>query len=532
MLLFLFVCVYLVNLDALRLTRDDWANIDAMARMLRAHGLAFTVTTIVTNEWLGLSLPRIFSGSWVIQLLVGYLGRFNYVPYYLFILTAHFMASCLIFRIFRRLLASTWLAAILASTFLVLPCATKELFWLNDWFFAIPFDLLVLQVYFLVFPRRFGYVQTSVLFVITAFGQLCGEQTILMFYWSLALALFYALRFSRGEEGKGPVISCAIAGLGALAVMIAYVTRVMKFSPLHSPIQFSLGRTHAYIHSYVHMFKSSLNPASYFFGAASVPLSVKSAMLMALCVLAVTVVFWRAGSSALWEARPRALAYTSLALAGYGVLAVAPLLYGCYTGSRSGPVTSYLFCAAVPFTFLGLCLAVLLGEYLRPRWKAPLQVVLPALVAYFACLTIYSANQVWGFQKIIDDGIWRRIDQVMSYRVSFIVTDNLSENQAQLMAQWKSDAVSDFQADWGIFGRLSAVYGRQFRVGKSVEPTRHKDSLRLRDYYGGSVLVPKNGGLYLAYRYGPTFYDLRNAQLYIFTNLEDFKAFRRRAHRE
>jgi hypothetical protein len=531
-MLFLFVCVYLVNFDALRLTRDDWASIDAMARTLRAHGLAFTVTTIATNEWLGLALPRIFFGSWMIQLLVGYLGRFNYVPYYLFILTAHFGVSCLIFRIFRRLLASPWLAAMLASAFLVLPSATKELFWLNDWFFAIPFDLLVLQVYFLVFPRKSPYAQTGVLFLLTAFGQLCGEQTILMFYWSLSLALFYALRFTRGATRKAMAISCATAALGALAVMLGYVTRVMKFSALHTPIAFSLGRTHDYLVSYAFLFKSALKPTSYVFGSLTVPISAKSGVLMAACVLAIAVVFWKAGSSALWTAKPRALAYTSLALLGYGALAVAPLLYGSYTGARPGPVTSYLFCAAVPFTFLAVCLVVLIGDYLSPRWKTLVQIALPALVAYFACLTIYSANQVWGFQKMVDDGIWRRIDQAMTDRVSFIVTDNLSQNQAQLMAHWDSDAVSDFQADWGIFGRLSAIYGRPFLVGKSVERMKRNDRLRLFDYYGGSALVPKDGGLYLAYRYGPTFYSLKDAQLYVFTSLEDFEAFRRLTHRQ
>jgi hypothetical protein len=384
----------------------------------------------------------------------------------------------------------------------------------------------------LVFPRKSPYVQTSVLFLLTAFGQLCGEQTILMFYWSLSLALFYALRFRRGRERRVVVISCAIAALGAFAVMLAYVTRVMKFSALHTPIEFSLGRTHDYLVSYAHMLKNSLDPTSYFFGSMTVPVSAKSGVLMAVCVLAVAVVFWKAGSSALWAARPRALAYTSLALLGYGALAVAPLLYGSYTGARPGPVTSYLFCAAVPFTFLAICVAVLLAYDFSTRWKTLLQVALPALVAYFACLTIYSANQVWGFQKMVDDGIWRRIDQVMTTRVNFIVTDNLSENQAQLMAHWDSDAVSDFQADWGIFGRLSAIYGRPFHVGKSIVRTERKDTLRLLDYYGGSVLVPKDGGLYLAYRYGPTFYDLKDARLYVFTSLEDFEAFRFGAYRK
>jgi hypothetical protein len=56
--------------------------------------------------------------------------------------------------------------------------------------------------------------------------------------------------------------------------------------------------------------------------------------------------------------------------------------------------------------------------------------------------------------------------------------------------------------------------------------------LRLLDYYGGSVLVPKDGGLYLAYRYGPTFYDLKDARLYVFTSLEDFEAFRFGAYRK
>jgi hypothetical protein len=525
----LFVLVYLANLDSLRLVRDDWANIAEMSRMLQSHGLAGAVERIVTNAWLSSDTPRIFCGAWLVQLFVGYLGRYDYIPYYLFILGAHFCAALLMRRIWFAISGSTWLATLLAAAFLVAPSATNVLFWLNNWFFALPFDILVLQVYVLLFPRRSLAAQIALLLALTAFGQLCGEQTILMFYWSLVAGVLAALRFQHARERVRTVVACASAAAGAALVMIAYVTHVMKFSALQTPVHPSFERSIDYLVGYKRYYLAYFDPASYLYGSATVPVSAKTVVLIVLCLIVVAAACWPKRTRDEMRDATR-LGYAALGLCGYVVSALLPLLYGAYTGARPGPATRYVFCGAIPMTLLVLCVLAYLAAG-RTRVTALARFGLAAFVAYCASLIVYSMGQVWGFQKTADAAVWRAVDRAMTQRTDFVVTANLTERQAQLMPHWYSDAVSDFQADWGIFGRLYAVYGRSFSVGKEVRKDR-SGGLRLLDYYGGSKpLDPRSSGIYLAYRYGSTFESLAPAKLYVFTRLEDFETFKRRERR-
>ncbi|MBN8551208.1 MAG: hypothetical protein J0M12_17985, partial [Deltaproteobacteria bacterium] len=522
LLLTLFAIAFLGGFTCLRIVRDDWSSISNFQRGLDSNW-TWHIGSLISNEWLGLKQARIFFLSWIIQLIVGFFGRFNYVPYYLFILALHCAAAVLLFRVLRQFLQGSACAALLACLYLVLPANTNVLFWLNNWFFSLPFFFLIAQIHLLVFPLRKPVAQCALLTAITTLGQFSGEQPLAMLYLSLGLFFLDALLLGKETQRKQELSIIGAAGVLSAAALLLYVKFVMVFSVADNKLNFSWDLVHEYLRGFFKQFFSTLNPYSWYFGFASVEPSMSTILLSAAALIALVGFFLWNTTKEDWSLNWKRCALLAGILFVFAVAALLPCIYGACSGDRPGASTRYLFVPA--FALVGsvysLLMVLIAALPIALRKYAALPLVLG--VAYAAALTTYSLHNVWGFQKLVDQRIWQAIDAKLEARHSVIVTVNLSEQQGQLMAHYHSDAVSDFQADWGVGSRLWAKYRRPFAVGQSVEEIPNSENMRIRTYYSEYFERPRSDILFVTYRYGPRLRDLLEGEIQVFSSYEDFQ---------
>jgi hypothetical protein len=147
-------------------------------------------------------------------------------------------------------------------------------------------------------------------------------------------------------------------------------------------------------------------------------------------------------------------------------------------------------------------------------------------VMYLSSLSTYTLNRIWKYQKGIDQKIWSQIDQKILPIHTTIVTINLSEQQAQLFPHYQSQAISDFQADWGVSQRLWPIHRRMIQIGQKVEEIPESNNLKVIGYYADSSWeAPKDSVLFVTYKYGKKFSDLKDAKLNVFATYSEFKKF-------
>ncbi len=524
-LLLLFILVYLCGFTALRLVRDDWSSISNFARGMQSNPFGF-VMDVITNRWLGLNQSRIFFFSWLLQIGVGFFGRFNYVPYYLFILTWHLVTSILLFSILRKHLQAPAMAAVLSCVYLVAPANTNVLFWLNNWFFSIPVFFLVLQIYFLTFPRKSTVYQVSLLSLVTICGQFSGEQAIAMFYLSFAIFALHALFTAQGKLRSKEFLQASTSALLSALALTIYIKWVMDYSVTENAVEYSLENVRVYTWHFFNYFRQTLITSSEFYGFDSLPFGTKTIFLIVLETLVVAIIFIWLTSRSEWQMPTRRALIVGGALILYTLAALAPCLYGALTGIRPGVSWRYLFVATFPILGSFILLFGIVFNFSPRRWRHYILVPLSIFVIYLSALTTYTLNRVWKFQKGIDEKIWSQIDAVILPTHNSIVTVNLSEKQAQLVPHYASQAISDFQADWGVSQRLWPTQQRMIGIGQRVEELPGSDNLKVVGYYTGSEWeAPRDSVLFVTYKYGPKYSDLKDARLNVFAKYADFKRF-------
>lgn len=525
LLFILFTLVFLSGFTALRLVRDDWSNIANFARGLQNNPTGF-LRDVFTNQWLGLNQSRIFFFGWYMQMAVGYLGRFNYVPYYLFILFWHFLSSILLFRILRVHLKSPAFAALLSIAYLSAPANTNVLFWLNNWFFSLPIFFLITQVYFLTFPlSKFRY-QIPALFLTTLLGQFSGEQGIAMLYLSPAIFILRALVTLRGEERKMTIISIFVPALLSALALLAYVKFSMVYSVTENTVDYSVERVWVYLVQFFGYLVQTVNLNTEFHGFHSLPFGKKTLLLSTLQALVVIGVFIKMSSSVDWEFPKRRALVMTIVLALFATAGLLPCLYGALTGIRPGASYRYLFVPAFSVTGVLMLLVGICLSFIRPQWRKYAMLPLVGFVIYLSSLSTYTLNRVWRFQQEIDNSIWQRIDAEILPRHTVIITVNLTQDQAQLFPAYYSQAISDFQADWGVSQRLWFAHGRQILVGKRAEEIPGTDKLLVTGYYGDTWETARDSVIFTTYSYGPNFASLKDAKLNVFATYKEFKEFK------
>ncbi len=512
---FIFLIVYIFNIDSLRFIRDDWANLSVMKKMIDNDGIRGALWQIMNNEWLSASyIPRIFFFSWWIEFFNLIIFKFNALPYYFFILSLHFIEGIFVFYILKKILDNKFISLLGALFFIVTPTSSNVLFWLNNWFFSMPMFFFILYLLLYFYPRNNKIIDYVVLTITIILCQFSGEQIIPMIYIMAPVFILRSYYKNNRKFNRQELLRIVSPFFIAFIALVVYVKFIIVTEPGNENYQVSWPIIKEYYRGmYRRIISFYYDSERYGFG--SVYPSLKTLLLTAITAVISGLVFFKEKSN---QFDKKKIATMIKGLIIVLVASSISLLYGAISGSRPGVESRYVY---IPGLLIATTIPLVIYYFIHNK---RIRIIACWIIfIYFSLLNIYMINDVWGLQKEVDYKIWSEIDGKITPQVKYILTDNLT--QAQLTPHYYSDAVSDFQADWGIFGRLMVEKGQKVTVVK--EAIEQEDGkLKLAGYYGTDFASSKEEVLFLVYRYGEDMGSLTEAKLYSFDNFEDYIKFK------
>lgn len=524
-LLAIWVMVYVANLNSFQLVRDDWTNLFTLRGIVKDHGWTAFFEKTVTNDWFGAGSLRVFFVPWQLQTIVGWLAGFHSAPYFLFSFLVHACSALLLFRIMARTLADYAWAFSLSALFLVAPSSANTLFFLNNWSFLLPVFFLLLQWHSLLFPLKHPVADVAAVTAATMIGQFAGEQGIPMLYASFALWIAY-YRYTGvrdGQEWRRVIIPAVLCG-GALVIYVTQIVHVNAAPSEAAP--FVWRAVTAYLEGYTRLLGATLLIGTWIYGRFSLAPSM-STVALAGTVLLVYAIALRFAAKNTPDVKPLDKVVAVLLL--YLAASLVSPFYGMVTGVRPGAATRYLYPAGLVVVMVLPLSVALLQQRLALRLRVAPHAMAGLLFAYSSFLMLYAARDIWGVQRIVDERLWSAVDAALTPRIKQIVTINLTEDQAQPMPHRHSDAVSDFQADWGIRDRLRARGWLQVSGIAKGYSRRTDGAITLHGYYGADWTTGEDEILILTHRYGEEFKDLLTSEVQVFSNLSDYERSRQKS---
>ena len=515
----------LVGLSFLRFARDDWNHYVNMRQLHEMMAPTEAIAQIVSNQWFGAHELRSFFGSFLVHFMIEPLGSAAPHVAYAVQLTMHACAALAVGWVVWRYTKWQTFGIAVAMTVLFVPVASAATLWVNNLFFVQPWFLLAMTV-LLAWLGSLGakpiYLFTSLTAVACQFS---GEAFIPSLYAFLLVVLLRAIFVDR--TARTVIVAAAPLVVAALTFAVYYLFVVVR--PTQNDWDWSrLEDFGSYWSGARNMSWGLLNVASPRYGDGSI---APSALAIALAV-AVGLTMWLSfrfsGGSRDAQLQPVTwvIAISAILLAA----SILPLMVGIVSGTRTGPDLRYLYAPGIFFASLVVSLAMLICLVLPQLQSLFVLVMIPLILTYFAFATIYNVIDIWGAQRTVDDRIWAEIDSLAIDPPAAIVTYN--PNHAYLMAPYHSNAVSDFQADWGVAGRLAWLNPSWPRVPIFRDATQSDGDLALRPYYSDEPVclsdLAGSGGdvIYVLYDYGPRFSDLADSPLLVTRSLKEYESAR------
>jgi hypothetical protein len=514
-----------IGLWNLGFVRDDWNHYVNMRDLHSAMPWWEAVSLLASNEWFGAHELRIFFGSFLAHYLIAPLGELAPLAAYLWLLSLHVGAALLAAWCLWRLLQSQVLSLAAMILLTYWPTISQPALWLNNLFFVQPWFFLTLTVALAILlwrrpvPMAFA---VSAAALAAAFSGEAAIPVLLGTLFVLPVAMFVLTRSLKQA-------SWACVPLGSvIAALAAYLAWIVVW-PASSPLDVTrLAEFGTYLASARDQFMNLVSPGSAQFGAGSITPSISTwAIVLALMVAVALAIFL--GRTAVAGAQWRRRWVIGLVLSGGLLLAVFPWAMGVVTGSRPGPDLRYLY---VPSAFLVLLLVLVLDCVASVRfrwatWTGKSAVVLVSALALYT--TIFNITVVWSLQRDVDERIWSEVRKHLGPSTHSIVT--FHPQHPYLMAPYHSNAVSDFQADWGLAGRISWENPSWLRVGVYRDAEVINGEVVGRHYYdsGTTCLGHESGSgdvIFMTYDYGPYLGDLYGSPLLVTTDVSEFIASR------
>jgi hypothetical protein len=515
---------------SLGFVRDDWQHYANMRALWQSVPLSQAVTKIADNSWFGAHEPRLFFLSFFAHFFIAPFGKAAPFLAYAYITLLHAGACFLVNRVVFYVTRESALAAATAILLLLNPLATQATFFLNNLFFVQPWFFLVLTIFLLARPIAVHARRTTVLVCGAALAcQFSGECTLFALYLALAASIARGWYHWRRNGALHEFTRAAVPSLVCAASLLVYVAFVVK-RPGNPPLALNVHAIYWYLVQTAHMSLQFLSPLSERYGYGGVCLTLKTVAATAASGLAALLAARPARSLAQRPAANVWIVLTGAILLGMAALAL--MLVGVITNIRGGVEPRYLYLPG-QLAAIAAVSAAWMTLALFPSARRVFQLAVCLAVLWFAALTFYNLNDIWAEQRRVDAGVWHALDKVVGPQTRFVVTFN--PRHSYLMAPYHSNAVSDFQADWGVTGRLWWRFNTPRPVTVARDARRNPDgSLDLYLYYGGAPRhVDRPGAapgtplggfetVYVTYDYGERFVDLKNSRLRIFT---DFSAY-------
>ncbi len=519
----------IIGVRTLGFVRDDWNHYVNMRALHNEHSVLEALQLLASNDWFGAHELRIFFGSFVTHYVIAGLGAAAPFTIYAVQLLMHAASAVIVGWIVWRMTGSQVGAAAAAIVLTYAPTTSQGALWVNNLFFVQPWFLLCLTALILI-ARRIPRPWMLTLATIT--GLLCqfsGEATIPVLYGLLAIAAVVQWRESSRWRQR---LATAIPITVNLLALSLYLTVVVTRPPTTALTWPTSELLDGYVEGVRRQFGELTDISSVQYGAGSVPFTAV-AIIAIIIIGAVSVAALFTASPRMSPGRARLLRLLGCLVFGL-LLSFLPMLAGIVTGARTGPDLRYLY---VPSQLMYASLVVLLlavARELGHRGITAYRILVSIAACYFIALTTYNIIDIWGSQQRVDDRIWAQVDALVTERTTTIITFN--PNHQYLMAPYHSNAISDFQADWGVAGRISWLHPTWPRPGvfRDAQLLPSKD-LALRGYYGDATsCIPADqlsadgpdDVLYVTYDYGPTFSDLIDSPLLVTRDFAEYQRSR------
>lgn len=496
--------------------RDDWNHYYNMRKL---HELPFTdaLWRLATNDWFGAHEIRIFFGSFLTHYLVSPLGANASGVAYTLILVMHAGTALLVALIIQRLTRQQLAGVATGALLLVMPITVSQALWINNMFFVQPLFLLSVLALIGTTPSIPAAPRALMISVTAIASQFSGEAIFPVLYSTLVLLAIAAFR--RGSrEGLWSLLPLCLSTL-TLGIYLAQIVSRPMSQNLNPP---SLDAVREYFSQFGSLAYDLLDFGSGVYGVGGINLSVLALvgaiLLLGLAAAAVSLATWHGTAGKGWPL-----------IASMGALLVSsalPMVLGMLSGDRPTPDYRYLYVPACISTVLVTVVLWTVVRHFR-RGQSGFRIAVLVAVAYFTLVTMHNVVDVWGLQRSIDARIWGKVDPFLTDGVDAIVTYH--PDHQYVMAPRASGAISDFQADWGINGKL------QWEADASAARPIFQDARLFADgtvaalgYFGGEVVCLPAGSrvLYLALNYGEKFSQFLSDPLLTSDSYRDFAAFR------
>lgn len=519
----------MLGLRYLGFVRDDWNHYVNMRDLHEQGSIGQAMWLLATNDWFGAHELRIFFGSFMTHYFVSETGALAPIAIYAIQLAMHVSSAALVGYLIWRFTGSQLgtLAAALLLTFA--PTISQAPLWINNLFFVQPWFLLCLTATLMSIRRlRSGWKVTAI--TATAFMcQFSGEATIPLLYGLLLFFAFHGVLHSlRFRDRIGAVLPLLIATVSLVVYLQFIVTR-----PAAGPINVPAWDTvRAYMEGFRDQFQALNDVTSAQYGSGSVPISpvamVAAGTLAACALIALSIVPAHSLGGI------RALARATLVIMIALPLACLPMLFGVVTGARPGPDLRYQYVPSQVAYALFILVLLLAGARLGHGAARVLKLTFGVVVTYTLFVTVFNIADIWGLQRAIDSRIWAQVEKSLSATTTSVVTYN--PNHPYLMAPYHSNAVSDFQADWGVAGRIAWEHPDWSRVNVYRDAQLLDDGdIALRGYYGdvtscereeSNIAAGWDSTLYMTFDYGPSMGDLASSPLVVTSDILEYEASR------
>jgi len=529
-----FLIYFIVSVGHLGFVRDDWAHYASMINLRETGSFFQNIDNIITNLSTSPTQPRIFFGSFLVHYIISFSG--NAAPLLIYSYqTLLFLGSCSIAGLIIFSLTGRFLLSYLFSIILLLsPLTSQPSLWINNLFFVQPLFLGITLFYYII-KLRSSVISWTNAFIITLLSiASISSGEIILFSIFIGLLLF-TISFSRsGQWGK------VITPLVVSSSFVAFYTNKVMLGRQSSPIVFKrIFDFPAYLREFWHQSKllAYYNSDLYGKGGGIHPTFTSAFVTLISLLLLLLIVYLCTADTTIesivgsglglsQQSRLKKNDYILVMMAFY-LSSYIPMIIGLLNGSRSGPDLRYQY---VPGFLLIMLIALILDKIAGNSQIVGkyLYALLFLAVSYISALAYHNIINVWGSQRKLDDNIWLKIDrEIKTSNVDYIITYH--PDHQYLMAPYNSNAISDFQADWGISGRIAfkgltrtpvALY-RDAYVGKSGQ-------LKLRNYYDNrnATCIYTNNSianvLYVSFDYPSSFSAMLSTPVFVTRDYHKF----------
>lgn len=482
--------------------RDDWSNLS------RLRDIPFNINgiqNIVTNEWCCTHEKRFFFISWLVQWPMARLGELSFIAVYVLCTLILLRLNWNVYQILLSCRIDVNSAILISGMFGWSAGSVIIGAWANNIFFTLPLLLLSELIKNLWFSAKSSPVKIGLLIFLCEFS---GESTLGLLFAVVITNLY--IKIKKKEKLFLPIF---YLGQFILAGLISYYTSSAPKRLSHQ-IDLEVFRDYFITLTIQHFRLWNTNSQAYGIENRNLFLLTIFVVLLLLNLLFLVSITNRSLPQIISPIKELSNLKILIAVLIISIGILFPMILGVIGGSRTGPDYRY----HLPL-FMSVILVI---SYLYIKFGYPKYIAL--IIIYCIVTTSFAASlEVRVRAKSLDQQIWQKIDSLENFeKLDGFVTFSPYTNYP--MPPYHSFAESDFQADWGIYGKYKWLTNRQVPIYSNLVCSEN-NSCKAVDYYGKQFDILNFKSKNFAYIYTNLLIDEPSLSINDFKVTSDYESF-------